>query len=55
MFYVPLTDSMTLVAGMPGSPVLLITLYGAPDPVTGIHDSLVRQVVDGTPVSRLNN
>jgi hypothetical protein len=49
MFYVPLTDSMTWGAGMPGSPVLLNPHFnGAPEPVTEFMIP-VRQWSDGTP------
>lgn len=49
MFYVPLTDSMTWGAGMPGSPVLLNPHFnGAPEPVTEFMIP-VRKWSDGTP------
>jgi hypothetical protein len=49
MFYVPLTDSMTWGAGMPGSPVLLNQHFnGAPEPVTEFMIP-VPKWSDGTP------
>jgi hypothetical protein len=49
MFYVPLTDSMTWGAGVPGSPVLLNPHFnGAPEPVTEFMVP-VPEWSDGTP------
>jgi hypothetical protein len=51
MFYVPLTDAMTLGAGVPGSPVLLNPQFnGAPEPVTEFMVP-VSEWSDGTPAS----
>jgi len=49
MFYIPLTDSMTWGADVPGSPVLLNPQFnGAPEPVTEFMIP-VPQWSDGTP------
>jgi len=51
MFYVPLTESMTWGAGVPGSPVLLNPHFnGAPEPVTEFMIP-VSEWSDGTPAN----
>jgi hypothetical protein len=51
IFYVPLADSMTWGAGVPGSPLLLNSQFnGAPEPVTEFMVP-VSEWSDGTPAA----